>query len=560
MGAHFQEKMKYIPHFLFVLSILLYANTLGHGFVLDDEVVLTQNSYVQHGVSDIGKIFSEDTFAGYLKSKGVSGQIITGGRYRPLSLVFFALMVQFLGNNAIVFHAFNVLLFAACTLFFYKALRTLSQQFGFSIWFAAGAATLFAVHPVHTEVVANIKSADELLSFLFGMLAFSLAIKPSFSIKNQLLVAALLLLSCLAKEIGAVWLVLIPLGRRLTAPEKPMALIAKCALPVAGVALWFVLRISAIGTASEATMMHDPLNNPFVHPAKGEWVIPEGAAGDSSLLYQRVWKGTPATPATTAEKLATVAYCGSRYIQLMLMPVPLTHDYYPQHIALKNWSDMFVWVGVLALAGFLFDGIRRYRNKSLTGLGILWFLLALLPVSNLFFPVGVFMAERFLMLPSAGFCIAVAAMCMRIPVAAAWHNRVLSAVFVLLGAQTVTRNGDWSSNETLFRSDILHSPESAKLEFGLANVLMAKALTVKDSVQRVESIRETIPYFEKAVVIHPFYFDAWQGVGASRFFTGNYEKALHAYAVANAIKPGDQLTLQNLAAVKTMYTAHPSSK
>ena len=552
--------MKYIPHFLFGLSILLYANTLGHGFVLDDEVVLTQNSYVQQGTSGIGKLFSEDTFAGYLKSKGVSGQIITGGRYRPLSLVFFALVVQFLGNSAFVFHCFNLLLFAGCTLLFYKALRTLSQQYSYSIWFSAGAAVLFALHPIHTEVVANIKSADELLSFLFGAGGFLLAVKPSFSIKNQIVCAVLLLLSCLAKEIGVVWLALIPMGRWLTAPEKPVALASKIVLPVLGVTLWFLLRVSAIGADSRATMMHDPLNNPFVHPAKGEWAVPEGAARDSSLLDQRSWNGTTSAPATPAEKLATVVYCGSRYIQLMLMPTPLTHDYYPQHIALKNWSDPLVWVGVVALAGFLFDGFRRYRGKSLTGLGILWFLLALLPVSNLFFPVGVFMAERFLMLPSAGFCIAAASMCMRIPVAAAWHKWVFGAVFVLLAAQTVLRNADWSSNEKLFRSDIEHSPESAKLAFGLANILMTKALTVTDSVQRVAAIRETIPYFEKAVTIHPFYFDAWQGVGASHFFTGNYQKALHAYAVANAIKPNDPLTLQNLAAVKTMFTTNAASK
>lgn len=552
--------MKYIPHCLFVLSMLLYANTLGHGFVLDDEVVLTQNSYVQQGASGISKLLGEDTFAGYLKSKGVSGQVITGGRYRPLSLVFFALAVQILGNSAFVFHCFNILLFACCTLFFYKALRTLSQQHSHSVWFSAGAAVLFAVHPIHTEVVANIKSADELLSFLTGIIAFNLALKPTFSVKNQILTAVLLLLSCLAKEIGVVWLVLIPLGRWITFPEKPVALAKKLVLPVLGVALWFFIRISVTGADGHATMMHDPLNNPFVHPAKGEWKVPDGAAQDPALLYQRAWKGIPASAATTAEKLATVAYCGSRYIQLMLMPVPLTHDYYPQHIALKNWSDPFVWIGLVALAGFLLDGIRRYRNKSLTGFGIIWFLLALLPVSNLFFPVGVFMAERFLMLPSAGFCIAAASMCTRIPVVVAWHKWVLGAVFILLGLQTVLRNTDWSSNEKLFRRDIERSPESAKLEFDLANVLMTKALSVKDSVQRVSAIRETVPYFEKAVAIHPFYFDAWQGVGASHFFTGNYEKAINAYAIANAIKPNDPLTMQNLAAAKTMYAGNPASK
>jgi tetratricopeptide (TPR) repeat protein len=164
------------------------------------------------------------------------------------------------------------------------------------------------------------------------------------------------------------------------------------------------------------------------------------------------------------------------------------------------------------------------------------------------------MAERFLLLPSAGFCIAVAALYSeRFPVTPTWRQVVLTGILASLGFMTIVRNMVWKSNETLFRSDIAWSPESAKLEFNLANTLMIKALSVKDSVTRVQDIRETIPYFEKATALHPFYFDAWQGVGASHFFTGNYEKATNAYAIAAAIKPNDPLTTQNLNAAVLMY-------
>ena len=467
--------MKYIPLFLFSLAALLYANTLGHGFVLDDEVVLSQNAYVQQGAGGISKLVSEDTFAGYLKNKGVSGQIITGGRYRPLSLVFFAVGVQLFGNQAFVFHLFNVLLFALCTLFFYKAVRDLSSRLEYSEWLSLGAAALFAVHPVHTEVVANIKSADELLSFLLGILAFRLGISASFSEKKQVVAGILVFLSCLSKETGVVWLALIPLGRWLVSREKPLDILLKTGLPALGMALYLVLRSAATGPADQGTMMHDPMNNPFVQPAEGQWVEAGQPHPDSVLHLKRQWQGTAAVQASGAEKTATSIYTLGRYLQLMLMPVPLTHDYYPRHITIKNWSDPMVLLALVAMVGFLLDGLRRWRRKLLSGYGILWYLLSLLPVSNLFFPVGVFMAERFLLLPSAGFCLAVAAIyCDRFPVPSIWLRVVIAGICIGLGFITIRRNTAWSSNEHLFRTDITHSPESAKLEFNLANTLMIK--------------------------------------------------------------------------------------
>ena len=75
------------------------------------------------------------------------------------------------------------------------------------------AALLFAVHPLHTEVVANIKSSDEMLSFLFAFLAMNVFLKYSQSGKiTQLLVGGLcIFLAYLSKETVITFLVIIPL-------------------------------------------------------------------------------------------------------------------------------------------------------------------------------------------------------------------------------------------------------------------------------------------------------------------------------------------------------------
>src|SRR6185312_7631254 len=65
------------------------------------------------------------------------------------------------------------------------------------------AAVIFTAHPIHTEVVANVKSRDEIMSLLFMCLTFIFAFKYEDDKKNPgHLVAALAsyLLAFLSKE------------------------------------------------------------------------------------------------------------------------------------------------------------------------------------------------------------------------------------------------------------------------------------------------------------------------------------------------------------------------
>ncbi|MDX1911596.1 MAG: tetratricopeptide repeat protein, partial [Saprospiraceae bacterium] len=71
---------------IFAFAFLLYANTLTHGFVLDDAIVITDNMYTQKGVEGIGGILSKDTFFGFFKVEGKE-TLVSGGRYRPMTLV-----------------------------------------------------------------------------------------------------------------------------------------------------------------------------------------------------------------------------------------------------------------------------------------------------------------------------------------------------------------------------------------------------------------------------------------------------------------------------------------
>ncbi|MCC7246544.1 MAG: hypothetical protein IT269_12755, partial [Saprospiraceae bacterium] len=136
---------------LFVLAFALYANTLFHDFALDDGIVITDNMFTKQGVSGIGGILSKDTFFGFFKVEGKEA-LVSGGRYRPLTLVLFAFVYQVAGSAPFVFHLLTVLLFAATCVMLYRTLLLLFGQpdapanANMSL-LALLAAAIFTVHP-----------------------------------------------------------------------------------------------------------------------------------------------------------------------------------------------------------------------------------------------------------------------------------------------------------------------------------------------------------------------------------------------------------------------------
>lgn len=82
---------------LFIISAGVYANTLWHDYALDDQMVIYENKFVTAGVDSIGKIMTSDAFEGFFGERG--SKLISGGRYRPLTFIVFALEWEFLEKS-----------------------------------------------------------------------------------------------------------------------------------------------------------------------------------------------------------------------------------------------------------------------------------------------------------------------------------------------------------------------------------------------------------------------------------------------------------------------------
>jgi hypothetical protein len=137
----------------------LYLNTIGHDFTIDDGTVIGNNRFTKEGIAGLPDIFSEAYRAGFWEREE--------GLYRPLSVALFALEWEFFPDNPKPGHIINILLYAlSAGLLCLVLFRLLKQQHPL---IPLTAALLWTVHPLHTEVAANIKSGDELLAFLFGL-------------------------------------------------------------------------------------------------------------------------------------------------------------------------------------------------------------------------------------------------------------------------------------------------------------------------------------------------------------------------------------------------------
>ncbi|MEM9023143.1 MAG: hypothetical protein AAGB22_05350, partial [Bacteroidota bacterium] len=124
-----------------LLGFVLYANTLGHGYVLDDFSVIKDNKIVQQGSDALGTIFSTSYREGYWSKPG--------SLYRPLTLSMFALEWELAPDNPALSHWINVLLYAVDGGLLFLLLARWSPPG--RVIFPLIISLLFIAHPLHTE-------------------------------------------------------------------------------------------------------------------------------------------------------------------------------------------------------------------------------------------------------------------------------------------------------------------------------------------------------------------------------------------------------------------------
>lgn len=512
---------------LAILSILLYANTIFHDYTQDDAIVIYDNEFTTQGFAGIPDILKYDTFRGFFKVEGKE-KLVSGGRYRPLTPVMFAIEYQLFGRSPMMGHIFNVLWYALLVIVLYVTLERLfivekSAHWRYMIF---AACILFAIHPIHTEAVANIKGRDEIICLLGSIAALYFALKwyDEGKRKNMLLSGILFFFALMSKENTITFLAVIPLAIYIFRKASWLSSF-KYVLPAfVGAIAFLTIRSSVIGFDMGGTPM-ELMNNPFLKWSNGGYVA-----------------------LSKMESLPTMLHCLGKYLGLLLLPHPLTHDYYPRHIDLMSWRDISVMLSTLGYFVLGIYALLNLKKRSIVSFCILYFIATISIVSNIVFPIGTNMSERFLFMPSVGYALLLAYI--------GWkgftkYSILIRVAFTLLAigmiGKTITRNTVWKDDYTLFTTDVHTSIRSAKILNAAGGTKSDRASRMEEGLAKSKLLREAIQHTSKALEVHPNYKNALLIQGNSYFYNKEYEKAIGSYERILQLYPGDQDSESNLA-------------
>lgn len=489
---------------------------------MDDSIVITENSFVKKGISGISDIFTTESMVGFY---GQQKNLVSGGRYRPFSIAVFAVIQQFFGMNPKAFHLFTVLFYLANALLLFKVLMLLFKEripLESQKIFAAVITLLFIAHPIHTEVVANIKGSDEILSFI-GVLAslfFLLKYIDHQKISHFVWAIGCYFLALLSKETAITFLAIIPVTLYFFRKDqwKAIAITSAGLLVTAGI--WYFIRGQIIGSMTIDSVADNLMNDPFLE-------------------------------ASLSDKYATVIYTLWKYIALLFFPHPLTYDYYPKHIPIVGFTNPTVIWSLIVYAGLIAFSIYGLIKRNIYAFGIILFGLSLSISSNLFFSIGVFMNERFIYVSSLGFCI-IASYFILFD-SKRWLKNTsigwgLLCVLILgYSGKTISRNKAWASNLTLSTTDALTSVNGAKSQTMAGGLLLEKAQATANPAEKQQVLMQSIAHLKQAIAIYPNYIDPKLLMGNAQYeLYKNPTQALNYYYDILAINPSHANAHQNI--------------
>lgn len=512
---------------LFVYTFLIYGNTIFNGYAQDDAIVITENMFTKQGIKGIPGLLKYDTFYGFFQIEG-KDKLVSGGRYRPLSPISFAVEYQFFGLNPMVSHIINVLFYALLGIVLFKFLLILLRDIldpKYLDIVAFISALIFLSHPVHTEVVANIKGRDEIFSLLFGMSAlfFSLKWIVEKKIVYQLSAFLMILMALFSKENAITLIAIIPLAAWLFFKNYRFSF-AMLLLPYAiSSVIFIVVRTSVLGWDFGSNSM-ELMNNPFIRFDGSTWV-----------------------ELTFIERYSTIIFTMGKYLLLLIFPHPLTNDYYPRHIPVMNIGDWQVLLSFVLNLLLLIAALKILKKNKILAFSILFYFITLSIVSNVVFPVGTNMSERFLFMPSAGFAIAAGFLLYKFMLI----NRkaaviVAGVILILFSIKTIARNQVWKDDFTLYTTDVKVSHNSAKALNAAGGSLIDEAREEENQFLKTKMLNEAKSYLERALEIHPHYLNAMLLLGNADYFLENYDQALATYAELLELSPGNENAMSNL--------------
>jgi tetratricopeptide (TPR) repeat protein len=577
---------------LFFASFFIYANTLNHEVAYDDETVIHKNEFVIKGISGIKDILTHDSYYSYYKQLGRENSL-PGGRYRPLSHITFAIEQEFIGtipdgivkenswdvngnfirdqfedvNKDGLFtdydfwvkgsgmrHFINVLIYALLVVLIYHVLMNFVFPNSKDMVFFC--CLLFSFHPLHTEVVANIKSRDEILSmlFIFSSIYYSFKYINDRNRKQLIFLGISMLLALLSKEYAVFLFILIPCifyvfkNDVIDIKDKNLWIIVLLVL-IAAIAL---IKFFNSGTLVAA---------PFLFLYGGYYFAKKNTLPINKIMYvlgaaliaylslrfsattHQVYNseefkadiiGNPYLYATPSQEWASKIAIWLKYLALFIIPNPLISDYSYNSIPYSDFAQPKVWLTLFIFVSAIIAAFYFTLKRNPWSLGFVFFLLFFFPVSNLVVDIGATMGERLFFHASLGLSLLIAMIVIKILKRLEKKSRSMMlltlSIFgiqqVIYATFTIKRNPDWKNNSTLFIHDIKYAPENVNMLLGSGLAYYELGTIPENKSKKNEYLKLSITQYEKGIKIYPSYFSFYVNKSISHFYLNEIDKAI----------------------------------
>lgn len=215
------------------------------------------------------------------------------------------------------------------------------------------------------------------------------------------------------------------------------------------------------------------------------------------------------------------------YVKMLLIPYPLRFYYGYKMIPDVSISDLSVIISITCVLLMLIFSVIGFNRRKPYGLGILIFLIAIAPFSNLIFPLAGIVAERLLFIPSIGFSLILAWGIL-------WATKSLQnsksdnkkftkpmaigvALMIPFMVISFDRNSDWKDRTTLYRTDIEHLENSAKANNLYANLLIGQVYTGIQAGVDITPVKGNIElalkYYKQAIAVDSTYANPYHNIG-----------------------------------------------
>ena len=460
--------------FLILIAVVFYGNTLKNDYALDDYIVTEKGNATTEGIKAIPKI---------IKSYYVDRSEDIKFDYRPMVKISFALEHELFGVSAGVSHFFNILFYIIGLLLLYQVLLLLFSKYDSILIFYAVA--LFAVMPIHTEVVASLKNRDILLCFIFCMIGFKNFILFFEAIKKNWLLLLLSVLSFyaafLSKFDALPYLAIVPVLLYAKHHSQIKWLAIFCLFFIASFALFKFTKTSVLDK-SEFKRLYYYFENPLYF--------------DKTFVHKII---------------ATFNSLGF-YINQIVFPFKQSCYYGVDTVSIDK-LNAWGYLGIIASPILVFGVIKSFVKKEfMLFSGLLIFCASVSMYLNLVRPAVGIVADRFAFFSSLGLAIVSISLLHKYSAIGTGLSKNLKITFGVIGivffAMSFTRNKDWENINTLVGADYKKYPNSSFLNYKQA-LNIVKSVEDKNSPLSIEQkrmkVQEARLLIEKSISIDSNY-------------------------------------------------------